>query len=142
MVRQPKDLAEAKQIFREEKAKVTGSISAIAGSRWLMAILATLVIAFGTHLAFAPTRLPPVGGVSLAAVGLPPNFDMGAVGEQANQAAEAARRSEEARTRAAEFVAANQDKIPLFNGAVFALALLLLLGNMWIMTKRRRFTRG
>ena len=142
MVRQPKDLAEAKQIFREEKAKVTGSISAIAGSRWLMAILATLVIAFGTHLAFAPTRLPPVGGVSLAAVGLPTNFDMGAVGEQANQAAEAARRSEEARTRAAEFVAANQDKIPLFNGAVFALALLLLLGNMWIMTKRRPYSRG
>jgi hypothetical protein len=141
MVRQPKDLAEAKQIFAEEKNKVTGSISAIAGSRWLLAILATLVIAFGTHLAFAPTRLPAVGGVSLAAVGLPPSVDFGFAGDQAKQAAEAAANSE-ARTRAEEFVAANADKIPIFNAAMFALALLLLLGNMWIMTKRRPYSRG
>ena len=77
MVRQPTNLAEAKEIFREEKAKVTTSLSAIAGSRWLMAILATLVIAFGTHLAYAPARLPTVGGVSLAAIGLPSNVDFG-----------------------------------------------------------------
>lgn len=142
MVRQPTNLAEAKEIFREEKAKVTGSLSAIAGSRWLMAILATLVIAFGTHLAFAPARLPPVGGVSLASVGLPSTFDMGAVGEQTKQAVDAARRSEEARTRVQEFVAANQDKIPIFNGAMFVIALLLLFANMWIMTKRRPYSRG
>ena len=141
MVRQPKDLAEAKQIFAEEKNKVTGSISAIAGSRWLLAILATLVIAFGTHLAFAPTRLPSVGGVSLAAVGLPPTVDFGFAGDQAKQAAEAAAYSE-ARTRAEEFVAANADKIPIFNAVVFGLTLLLLFGNMWIMTKRRPYSRG
>lgn len=141
MVRQPTNLAEAKQIFQEEKAKVTSSLAAIAGSRWLMAILATLVIAFGTHLAFAPARLPAVGGVSLAAVGLPPSVDFGFAGDQAKQAAEAAANSE-ARTRAEEFVAANQDKIPIFNGVIFALALLLLLGNMWIMTKRRPYSRG
>ena len=109
MVRQPKDLAEAKQIFAEEKNKVTGSISAVAGSRWLLAILATLVIAFGTHLAFAPTRLPSVGGVSLAAVGLPSTVDFGFAGDQAKQAAEAAANSE-AKTRAEEFVAANADQ--------------------------------
>jgi hypothetical protein len=140
-MRQPKDLAEAKQIFQEEKTKVTGSLSAIAGSRWLMAILATLVIAFGTHLAYAPARLPAVGGVSLAAVGLPPSVDFGFAGDQAKQAAEAAANSE-ARTRAQEFVTANQDKIPIFNGVMFALALLLLLGNLWLMTKRRPYTRG
>ncbi|MBX3429881.1 MAG: hypothetical protein KF779_09885 [Hyphomonadaceae bacterium] len=141
MVRQPRDLAEAKQIFQEEKTKVTTSISAIAGSRWLMAILATLVIAFGTHLAYAPGRLPAVGGISLAAVGLPPSVDFGFAGDQAKQAAEAAANSE-ARPRAEEFVAANQDKVPIFNGVVFGLALLLLLGNMWIMTKRRPYSRG
>ncbi len=140
-MRQPKDLAEAKQIFQEEKTKVTGSLSAIAGSRWLMAILATLVIAFGTHLAYAPARLPAVGGVSLAAVGLPPSVDFGFAGDQAKQAAEAAA-NPEARTRAQEFVTANQDKIPIFNGVMFALALLLLLGNLWLMTKRRPYTRG
>ncbi|MFN3462960.1 MAG: hypothetical protein ACK4X1_02695 [Terricaulis sp.] len=140
-MRQPKTLAEAKEIFREEKAKVTGSLSAIAGSRWLMAILATLVIAFGTHLLYAPARLPAVGGVSLAAVGLPPTVDFGFAGDQAKQAAEAARNSE-ARTRAQEFVAANQERIPIFNAVMFGLSLLLLLGNMWIMTKRRPYSRG
>jgi hypothetical protein len=141
MVRQPQSLAEAKQIFREEKTKVASSLSAIAGSRWLMAILATLVIAFGTHLAYAPARLPAVGGVSLAAVGLPPSVDFGLAGDQAKQAAEAAANSE-ARTRAQEFVTANADKIPIFNAVIFGLALLLLLGNMWIMTKRRPYSRG
>lgn len=140
-MRQPQSLAEAKQIFQEEKSKVTGSVAAIAGSRWLMAILATLVIAFGTHLAFAPSRLPAVGGASLAAVGLPPTVDFGFAGDQAKQAAEAAANSE-ARTRAQEFIAANQDKIPIFNAVMFGLALLLLLGNMWIMTKRRPYSRG
>ncbi len=140
-MRQPTNLAEAKQIFREEKAKVTGSLSAIAGSRWLMAILATLVIAFGTHLIYAPARLPAVGGVSLAVVGLPPTVDFGFAGDQAKQAAEAARNSE-ARTRAQEFVAANQERIPIFNAVAFGLSLLLLLGNMWIMTKRRPYSRG
>lgn len=141
MVRQPSNLAEAKQIFREEKTKVTTSLSAIAGSRWLMAILASLVLAFGTHLAYAPARLPAVGGVSLAAVGLPPSVDFGFAGEQAQQAAEAARNSK-ARTRAQEFAAANADKIPIVNAVGFGLALLLLLGNMWLMTKRRRVSRG
>ncbi len=141
MVRQPQSLAEAKEIFREEKSKVTGSLAAIAGSRWLMAILATLVIAFGTHLAYAPARLPPVGGVSLAAVGLPPTVDFGFAGDQAKQAAEAAANSE-ARTRAQEFVAANAERIPIFNAMAFGIALLLLLGNMWIMTKRRPYSRG
>ena len=141
MVRQPTNLAEAKEIFREEKAKVTGSLSAIAGSRWLTAILTTLVIAFGTHLAYAPARLPAVGGVSLAAIGLPSTVDFGLAGDQAKQAAEAAANSE-ARTRTQDFVAANADKIPIFNGAIFALSLLLLLGNMWIMTKRRSYSRG
>jgi hypothetical protein len=141
MVRQPKDLAEAKQIFVEEKTKLTGSLSAIAGSRWLLAILATLVIAFGAHLAYAPARLPPVGGLSVASSGLPPSLDFGFAGDQAEQAAEAAANSE-ARTRAQDFVATNQDKIPIINAVGFGLALLLLLGNMWIMTKRRPVTRG
>lgn len=141
MVRQPKNLAEAKEIFREEKTKVTTSLSAIAGSRWLLAILATLVLAFGTHLAYAPARLPTVGGLSLAASGLPPSVDFGFAGEQAQAARDAAIREDTA-GRANQFFAANADKIPLFNAIGFSVALLLLLGNMWIMTKRRRSTRG
>lgn len=137
----PKNLDEAKAIFRAERTKVTTSISAIAGSRWLLAILATIVIAFGTHLIYAPSRLPPVGGVSVAAVGLPPTIDFGFAGEQAQAAREAAIR-EGAATRAQEFIAANAERAPLFNAIGFGVALVLLLINMTIMTKRRRITRG
>jgi hypothetical protein len=141
MVRQPKDLAEAKQIFREERTKVTSSVSAIAGSRWLMAILATLVIAFGTHLAYAPTRLPPVGGLSLAQAGLPAGVDFGVVGEQAQAAREAAAR-QGGQERVQQAIDENAARIPMINMIGFALTLVLLLGNMWLMTVRRRFTRG
>ncbi|MBN8608470.1 MAG: hypothetical protein J0L81_16250 [Caulobacterales bacterium] len=137
----PKNLNEAKAIFRAERIKVTSSISTIAGSRWLLAILATVVLAFGTHLIFAPARLPPVGGVSVAAVGLPPNVDFGFAGEQAQAAREAALR-EGAAERAQQLIAANAERAPLFNAIGFGVALVLLIVNMAIMTKRRRFTRG
>ncbi|MFO0202407.1 MAG: hypothetical protein ACK528_04670 [Alphaproteobacteria bacterium] len=137
----PKNLDEAKARFRAERAKVTTSISAIAGSRWLLAILATIVIAFGTHLIYAPARLPPVGGVSVAAVGLPPNVDFGFAGEQAKAAQDAAIR-EGAAERAQNLIAANAERAPLINAIGFGVALVLLLVNMTIMTKRRRVTRG
>jgi len=145
MVRQPQNLDEAKQIFREEKAKVSTSLAAIAGSRWLMAILATLVIAFGTHVLYAPARLPAVSGVSATMLGLPPGLDFGLVGEQAQQAIEAAQRNaaeNDIQSRLAEEAAANADLIPTLNLIGFGAALALLLVNMTIMTKRRRFSRG
>lgn len=141
MVRTPHSLKEAKEIVHEERVKITSSISAIAGSRWLMAILATCVIAFGAHLAYAPARLPPVGGLSLASSGLPPSVDFGFAGEQAREAAAAAQR-QISQTRVQEFAAENAARVPLFNTVGFGLALVLLLGNMWIMTSRRRFSRG
>lgn len=140
-MRRPTSLKDAKAILQEERAKISSSLSALAGSRWLMAILATLVIAFGTHLVYAPQRLPPVGGLSLAAVGLPPSVDFGFAGEQAKAARDAAMR-QDAAGRVRELAAGNTEKIPLFNAVGFGLALALLLGNMWVMTKRRRYTRG
>jgi hypothetical protein len=145
MVRQPRDLAEAKQIFREEKTKVTSSLAAIAGSRWLMAILATLVIAFGSQMLFAPAYLPTPGGLSVASLGLPPNVDFGVVGEQAQQAAEAAGRSDgrtQLEARLAAEAANNPQFIPMLNAIGLGLAFVLLIVNMTIMTKRRRISRG
>jgi len=145
MVRQPRDLAEAKQIFREEKTKVTSSLAAIAGSRWLMAILATLVIAFGSQAVFAPAYLPTPGGLSIASLGLPPTVDFGAVGEQAQQAADAAARSDgrsQLEARLAAEAADNAQFIPMLNLIGLGVAFALLLINMTIMTKRRRISRG
>ena len=141
MVRQPKNLAEAKQIIKEERLKLTSSLSAIAGSRWLLAILATFALAFGTHLLYAPARLPPVSGLSIAQIGLPTGVDFGFVGEQAKEAAAAAR-NQDVGGRVQEVVGANSERIPLINAIGFGLALVLLAINMTIMTRRRRTTRG
>jgi hypothetical protein len=141
MVRQPKSLEEAKQIIKEERSKVRASISAIAGSRWLLAILATFALAFGTHLLYAPARLPPVQGLSFAQIGLPTGVDFGVVGEQAKQAAEAAE-SQDVRGHVEDAIAANPDRVPLINAIGFGVAMVLLAINMAIMTKRRRYTAG
>jgi len=140
-MRQPKSLDEAKQIFREEKAKVTASLSAVAGSRWLTAILATLVIAFGTHAIYAPGSLPTLNWLQWQAVGLPPSVDFGFAGEQWQQMRDAAAQHDVG-GRAQAAVAANQQYYPAINWSVSLAALALLLGNMWIMTKRRQYSRG
>lgn len=139
-MREVHSLADAKTAFKEEKFKLTSGLSAIIGSRWLMAILATFVIAFAIHLAYAPERLPTVGGLSLAQTGLPP-IDLGIVGEQAGQAQEAALR-EDAPGKVQEFLTAHQGELPLFNAIGLGVCALLLAVNLTVMTKRRRFTRG
>lgn len=140
-MRTPRNLEDAKTIIREERAKLTGSLSALAGSRWLMAILATLAIAFGVNLLYSPAQLPAIGGVSLTTVGLPPNLDFGVVGEQAAQARDAAQR-QGAGDAVAAFLAEHAESIPILNAVGLGLSLLLLAGNMWIMTLRRPFSRG
>lgn len=142
MVRQPKNLAEAKQIVKEERIKITTSLSVIAGSRWLLAILATFVLAFGTHLLYAPTRLPAVAGLAtISQVAIPAGLDFGVLGEQAKEAVDAAARQDVA-GQAQAFATANPTRVHLTNAVGFALALLLLFVNLSLMTKRRRTTRG
>ena len=141
MVRTPQNLEDAKAIFREEKAKLTGSLSAIAGSRWLTAILATFVIAFGVNALYGPTQLPSVGGLSLTVAGLPPNLDFGVAGEQAIEARDAAI-AQGAEGEIAAFLSENAALVPILNWAGLALAFAFLVANMWIMTARRRVSRG
>lgn len=141
MVRTPQSLDEAKQIYREEKTKVLSSLNTLIGSRWLLAILATFALAFGTHLAYAPGRLPNVSGLSVAAVGLPTSLDFGFAGEQARAAREAAER-EGAREEAESFVEEHREWVPIMNTIGFGGCLALMFVNLTIMTLRRRFTRG
>lgn len=141
MTRQPQSLEEAKQIIGEERAKLRNAVSRLAGSRWLAAILATFVIGFGTHLAYAPERLPPISGLSMAQIGLPSDLDFGIVGEKAQDAAGAAR-DNDLRGRAASYLADNPERVRQINAIGFGLALVLLLINMTIMTRRRAVTPG
>jgi hypothetical protein len=134
-------LDHAKTAFRAEKAKLSHALSTLAGSRWLTALIASLAMSFGVTLAYAPDRLPHLSGMSLTSFGLPDTLDFGAAGARAGEAAAAAQRQGAGEAIAA-FLAEHAGVIPWINGAAFALCCALLLGNMWIMTERRRTTRG
>jgi hypothetical protein len=140
-MRQPRNLDEAKAIYKEEKRKVTRSLDAIIGSRILMAVLATFVLAFAVNLATSPDQLPNVGGLSIARLGLPPEVDFGVVGEQAAKAQQAAER-ENASGYVRTFLDENRQAVPIINGVGLGATFVLLMVNMTVMTKRRRFTKG
>jgi hypothetical protein len=140
-MRQPKSISDARQIFHEEKNKVLTSISVLAGSRWLMAILAALTLTFGSHLIYAPDRLPGIEWLHWQNIGLPPSVDFGFAGEQWREAQAAAQRNDVA-GRVQEALAQHQDRYVWINAIAFTAAFALLAVNMWIMTKRRRYTRG
>lgn len=137
----PRNLEDAKAAIRAEGRKLTTALSILAGSRWLTALAAALAMSFGVTLTYAPGRLPNLSGLSLSTFGLPDNLDFGVAGEQAREAAEAAQR-QGAGEAAAGFLAEHAHWIPWINGFTFALCLAVLGANLWIMTRRRRFSRG
>ncbi len=137
----PETLEEAQAMLRQEKAKFTGALSAVAGSRWLTAIAASLALAFGITLLYAPDRLPHLSGVSLTTFGLPDNLDFGLIGDQIVEAGTAAI-EQGGKEEAASFLTDHADWVTGLNAGGFGLALTVLLGNLWVMTKRRRTTRG
>lgn len=141
MVRRPQSIDEAKQIYSEEKGKVLRSLDALIGSRVLMAVLATFVLAFAVNLWMSPNQMPNVGGLSLATYGLPPNVDFGFLGEQYDTAKQAAyEQGLDGEVRS--FLDGNRGLVPIINGILFGASVVLLLWNMGVMTRRRRFTKG
>jgi hypothetical protein len=140
MTELPQSLDEAKAMVRQERSKLRSAFGAIIGSRWLLAILATFVIAFGSHVVFAPARLPPVAGLK-AATAFMPEVDWGLAGEQAQQAANSAI-EQGAGEQVNEFISTNASRIPAANIAMFGLCFALLLVNMTVMTRRRWYTKG
>jgi hypothetical protein len=140
MTEAPQSLEEAKALYQQEKAKLRAAFGALAGSRWLLAILATFVLAFGSNLLFAPMRLPHVAGIE-AATAFMPQVDFGLAGEQFEKAREAAE-NQGASARVEEVLAANAARAPAMNLAMFVLCLVLLAINLTIMTRRRWYTKG
>lgn len=136
----PRNLDEAKALVKGERTKLATAFSTAIGSRWLLAIVATFALAFASHAIYAPQRLPPVGGLNLAAVGLPP-LDLGIVGEQAGKAREAAV-AQGAPGFIQQKIDENRRYVPLMNAIGLGLALLVLAVNLTVMTKRRRVTKG
>lgn len=137
----PRSLNEAKAALRTEWAKLGASLSVIAGSRWLLAIAAALALTFGSHLIYAPNRLPAMEWLDWRNIGLPPSVDFGLAGDQWDEMVAAAERQDVA-ARAQEALAAHQDSYVWINAIAFAAAAGLLALNLWIMTSRRANTRA
>jgi hypothetical protein len=127
-------IGEVKLRIAEERAKVTTSINAVLGSRWLLAVLAAFAISFASHTIFFPERLPPVAGITIANLGLP-TTDFGLVGDQATQAYEAAQR-QDVSGRLGELLAERPQLAATLNIAGLVISLLLLVWNIHLASRR------
>lgn len=133
----PQSLEEAKARLASEKNKVVTATQTIVGSRALLAVLAIFTVAFGAHLMYAPERLPPFGGVNLATIGLPP-VDFGEAANIARDARDAAIR-EDVPGSIQGFINENRSLVPIFNGIGFGACFILLIWNLYINTKEKKF---
>ena len=134
-------IQEAKARVVAEKNKVVSSTRAVIGSRALLAVLTMLMVGFGVHALYAPTRLPPIQGLSLASVGLPSSVDFGVLGQGAQEATAAAIR-QGAPDKANEFLAAHQSQIPLYNQIGFGVCALLLVWNLFAAAGKWKGAKG
>ena len=126
--------------------RATDFVAAVIASWPALAISSLCVIAFGAQSYYAPERLPPFGGLSLAQVGLPSAPDLGELNDPLRDASEAAQR--QAREAIAEreasgelgFFEANPQAARIANLAGFGIALVMLLITMGL--QMRRFREG
>ena len=106
-----------KQLQTELKAlpdRLKKAFKVVINARTTLALFLMFAIGFGSQLAFAPTRLPPLGGFGLVSVGLPP-LNLGEAGRIAAEAGAAAQR-QGGGDRLAEWLAAHAGIKPALNG--------------------------
>ncbi|MGE0046728.1 MAG: hypothetical protein AB7J28_15325 [Hyphomonadaceae bacterium] len=130
-----------------EKAKTEASAfknrmqrawNAIVGARVTVAVMAMFAMAFGITILIAPFRLPPIGGLSLAQVGLP-DLQLGAEKQIAGDIVGAADRQGGAQV-VRQFFDAHPELIPIANWTGLGLAVLFLV--LAIAIQIRQFRRG
>jgi hypothetical protein len=123
--------------------RATDFVAAVIASWPALAISTLCLVAFGAQSYFAPERLPPFGGLSLAQVGLPSAPDLGELNNPLRDATEAAQR--QAREAIAEreaagelsFFEANPQAARIANLVGFGASAIMLLITMTL--QRRRF---
>lgn len=99
-------------------------------SRIAVAVAAVFAITFACQLIYARERLPPIGGLSLAQLGLPA-FDLGRAGEVLRDAGAAAQR-QGAGENVQSFFVEHSALIPWANVIGLVLALALLAWTLWL----------
>jgi hypothetical protein len=131
-------LKDAKAEVQAARGRIGKAVQILLGARVTAAAAAMFAIAFGMTLLVAPSRLPPVGGLSLVGVGLPP-IEFGKEKEVAGDILDAARR-QGGEERAKEFFQQHPQAIPYAN--VAGLAASLLLFGLCLRSQTLQFKRG
>jgi hypothetical protein len=121
----PRQIEDAKAELKALPKRVRKAFHTVVNNRGTLALFVMLAIAFGAQAALAPTRLPPLGGWSLAAVGLPP-LDLGEAGRIAGDAGQAAAR-QGGGDRLKEALDARPELKPVINGVGFGASLVIAL---------------
>lgn len=99
-------------------------------SRIAVAVAAVFALTFACQLVYARERLPPIGGLSLAQLGLP-SLDLGKAGEVLRDAGAAAQR-QGAGEHVQGFFTEHSALIPWANVVGLVLALALLAWTLWL----------
>ncbi|MEJ0060296.1 MAG: hypothetical protein WDM79_12255 [Terricaulis sp.] len=128
---------EVKARVAAERGKLVTAFRTVVGARVTLAVLTLFLVGFGSHLLYSPDRLPPVAGLSLAQVGLP-NLDLGETGNLAQQAREAAQR-ENVGGSVQGLLDEHRSAVPVLNGIGFGACLILLIWNVAINARDRRY---
>jgi hypothetical protein len=133
---------------KEYLSKARRFVGGVVTSWPALAAAAAAFLAFGGHLVFAPERLPPIGLLGPAQLGLPTTIladqsqlpdlgDVGVqVGAQARDAAAAARPYLE--NEVPTFFQQNPELARIANVIGFALASMAFFATLWIQIKRFR----
>ncbi|MGE0829910.1 MAG: hypothetical protein AB7O04_11225 [Hyphomonadaceae bacterium] len=134
------DVKEVKAEVKAARGRIRKAAGDVLGARVTLGAAAMLALAFAVTLAYSPDRLPPIGGFSLAAVGLP-SLEFGKEREIAGDIIGAADR-EGGRDKLAELIREHPEAKPWLNWAGLAAALLLVAASAWTqMTNWRRGIR-
>lgn len=131
-------IEQAKAEARAFRRRMGDAARAMIGARATVGVSCLFALAFGAALAINPQRLPPIGGLTLAQVGLPP-LNFGAERQIAGDIIGAANRQGGA-DALRDFLAAHPELIPGLNVAGLALALMLLCVS--IIAQVRDWRRG
>ncbi|MBI1186581.1 MAG: hypothetical protein GC206_04505 [Alphaproteobacteria bacterium] len=133
------DIRTAKADAKASAGRIAAAWSALIGSRVLVAITAMLAIAFAMTLAFSPYRLPPIGFLTPASVGLPIGVDLAKERAAAEDILDAAKR-QGGGEKAAELSQRYPMAIPILNWVGLALSLGLTIAGLWAQV--RLYRRG
>ncbi|NWG52696.1 MAG: hypothetical protein HXY28_03160 [Hydrogenophilaceae bacterium] len=132
-------LRAAKAEAKASAGRIAAAWSALIGSRVLVAIAAMFAIAFAMTLAFSPSRLPPIGFLTPASVGLPVGVDLAKERAAAEEILDAAKRQGGVE-KASAFIDRYPQAVPILNWAGLAISLGLTIAGLWAQT--RLYRRG